>query len=66
MSWATARRAAATLVALLGLVAWLSRRRGATRQEAVQAAFTFALASLVVLTLVGVLLRGPGMALLIP
>ncbi len=50
---------------LLG-VAWLSRRRGATRQEAVQSAFTFALASFAVLTVVGVLFRGPGMALGLP
>jgi len=50
---------------LLG-VAWLSRRRGASRQEAVQAAFTFALASFAVLTVVGVVFRGPGMALGLP
>jgi len=50
---------------LLG-VAWVSRRRGATRQEAVQSAFTFALASFAVLTVVGVFFRGPGMALGIP
>jgi len=50
----------------LGAVAWLSRRRGATRQESVQAAFTFALASFAVLTVVGVLFRGPGMALGMP
>jgi hypothetical protein len=47
-------------------VAVLSRRRGASRQEAVQAAFTFAFASFVVLTVIGVLFRGPGMALGFP
>jgi quinol-cytochrome oxidoreductase complex cytochrome b subunit len=51
---------------VLGGVAWLSRRSGATRQESVQAAFTFALSSFAVLTLVGVLFRGPGMALVLP
>ena len=56
----------AVLALVLGLVSWLSRRRGGTRQEAVQAAFTFALASFAVLTLVGVFLRGPGMALVLP
>jgi quinol-cytochrome oxidoreductase complex cytochrome b subunit len=56
---------AATGLVLLG-VAWLSRRRGATRIESVQSAFTFALASLVVLTAVGVFLRGQGMALVLP
>ena len=50
---------------LLG-VAWLSRRRGATRIESVQSAFTFALASFAVLTVVGVVFRGPGMALGLP
>jgi quinol-cytochrome oxidoreductase complex cytochrome b subunit len=57
-----------TLVAT-GLVAaagWLARRRGASRQEAVQAAFTFVLAAFVVLTLAGVFFRGAGMALTIP
>jgi hypothetical protein len=56
----------AVLAILLLGVAWVSRRRGATRIESVQSAFTFALASLVVLTAVGVFLRGPGMALVLP
>jgi quinol-cytochrome oxidoreductase complex cytochrome b subunit len=56
----------AVLTVLLLGVAWLSRRRGATRIESVQSAFTFALASLLVLTAVGVFLRGPGMALVLP
>jgi quinol-cytochrome oxidoreductase complex cytochrome b subunit len=51
---------------LLAGAAWLSRRRGATRQESVQASFTFALAAFAVLTVVGVLLRGQGMALRLP
>jgi quinol-cytochrome oxidoreductase complex cytochrome b subunit len=55
--------AAAGLVAAL---AWLARRRGATRAEAVQAAFTFLLAAFVVLTLAGVFFRGQGMALTTP
>jgi quinol-cytochrome oxidoreductase complex cytochrome b subunit len=56
--------AAAALV--LAGVAWLSRRRGGTRIESVQAAFTFALASFAVLTVVGVFFRGQGMALVLP
>jgi quinol-cytochrome oxidoreductase complex cytochrome b subunit len=55
--------AAAILVAL---VAWVSRRRGGSRLEAVQAAFTFVAASFVVLTVVGVFFRGQGMALVMP
>ncbi|MGA8890859.1 MAG: cytochrome b N-terminal domain-containing protein [Anaeromyxobacteraceae bacterium] len=51
---------------LLAGVAWLSRRRGGTRIESVQAASTFALASFVVLTAVGVFFRGQGMALSLP
>jgi quinol-cytochrome oxidoreductase complex cytochrome b subunit len=51
---------------LVAAVAWLSRRRGATRQEAVQAAFTFMLAAVVVLTLAGLFFRGQGMALTMP
>jgi len=51
---------------LLAGVAWLSRRRGGTRIESVQAAFTFALASFAVLTVVGVFFRGQGMALVLP
>jgi quinol-cytochrome oxidoreductase complex cytochrome b subunit len=56
---------AAMAILILG-TAWLSRRRGATRIESVQSAFTFALASLLVLTLVGVFFRGQGMALVLP
>lgn len=56
----------AVAVLVLLAVARVSRRRGATRQEAVQSAFTFALASFAVLTAVGVLFRGPGMALGLP
>ncbi|HET8725289.1 MAG TPA: cytochrome b N-terminal domain-containing protein [Anaeromyxobacteraceae bacterium] len=52
--------------AVLVAVAWIARRRGATRQEAVQASFTLALSAFAVLTIVGVFLRGPGMALLLP
>ena len=55
--------AAAAAVAGVALVA---RRRGASRLEAVQAAFTFVLAAFAVLTITGVLLRGQGMALAWP
>jgi quinol-cytochrome oxidoreductase complex cytochrome b subunit len=51
---------------LVAAVAWLARRRGGTRPEVVQAAFTFLLAGLVVLTLAGLFFRGPGMALTMP
>jgi hypothetical protein len=51
---------------LVAAVAWLARRRGATRGESVQAAFTFVLAAFVVLTLTGVFFRGQGMALTLP
>jgi quinol-cytochrome oxidoreductase complex cytochrome b subunit len=49
-----------------GAVAWIARRRGASRQETVQAAFTFVLAAVVVLTIAGVAFRGPGMTLAWP
>jgi quinol-cytochrome oxidoreductase complex cytochrome b subunit len=57
-----------TLVAagLVAAVAWLTRRRGGSRLEAVQAAFTMVLAAFVVLTLAGVFFRGQGMALTVP
>jgi len=48
------------------LAAVLARRRGGTRPEVVQVAFTFVVGALVVLTGVGVLLRGQGMALAWP
>jgi quinol-cytochrome oxidoreductase complex cytochrome b subunit len=51
---------------LVAAVAGLARRRGASRGEAVQAAFTCVLAAFVVLTLAGVFFRGPGMALALP
>jgi hypothetical protein len=51
---------------LVWLSGWLARRRGATRIESVQAAFTFAAASFLVLTVVGVFFRGQGMALVWP
>jgi hypothetical protein len=56
----------AAAVILVALVALLSRRLGATRIEVVQAAFTFVVASFVVLTVVGVFFRGQGMALVMP
>ena len=64
--YGAARSRSCVGVLVLLAVAGLSRRRGASRQEAVQAAFTFALASFAVLTVVGVLFRGPGMALGLP
>jgi quinol-cytochrome oxidoreductase complex cytochrome b subunit len=51
---------------VVAAVPLLARRRGASRLEAVQAAFTFVLAAFAVLTVTGVLLRGPGMALVWP
>jgi hypothetical protein len=51
---------------LVAGVAWASRRRGGSRLEVVQAAFTFVVASFVVLTVVGVFFRGQGMALVMP
>jgi quinol-cytochrome oxidoreductase complex cytochrome b subunit len=55
--------AAAAAVAVVALVA---RRRGGSRLEAVQAAFTFVVAAFAVLTVTGVLFRGQGMALVWP
>ncbi|HUL60495.1 MAG TPA: cytochrome b N-terminal domain-containing protein [Anaeromyxobacteraceae bacterium] len=54
--------AGAAVAAVVALV----RRRGASRLEATQAAFTFVLAAFAVLTVAGVLFRGPGMALAWP
>jgi quinol-cytochrome oxidoreductase complex cytochrome b subunit len=51
---------------LVALSAWISRRRGGTRLESVQAAFTFVAVAFAVLTVVGVLFRGQGMALGMP
>jgi quinol-cytochrome oxidoreductase complex cytochrome b subunit len=52
--------------AAVAAVALLVRRRGASRLEAVQAAFTFVLAAFAVLTVTGVIFRGQGMALAWP
>ncbi|BDG02351.1 cytochrome b N-terminal domain-containing protein [Anaeromyxobacter oryzae] len=52
--------------AAVAAVALLARRRGASRLEAVQAAFTFVLAAFAVLTVTGVLFRGQAMALAWP
>jgi hypothetical protein len=52
--------------AVLAAVVLLVRRRGASRPEAIQAAFTFILAAFAVLTVAGVLFRGAGMALAWP
>jgi quinol-cytochrome oxidoreductase complex cytochrome b subunit len=51
---------------VVAAVTLLARRRGATRLEAIQAAFTFAVAAFAVLTVTGVLFRGQGMALAWP
>ena len=50
-------------VTAVAAVARLARRRGASRLEVVQAAFTVVLSAFVVLTVTGVLFRGQGMAL---
>jgi quinol-cytochrome oxidoreductase complex cytochrome b subunit len=52
--------------AAVAMVALLVRRRGASRTEIIQAAFTFVLAGFVVFTVTGVFFRGPGMALAWP
>jgi len=52
--------------AIVAAVVFLARRRGASRLEAIQAAFTFVLAAFVVLTVTGVLFRGQGMGLAWP
>ena len=52
--------------ALVAFVVRLGRRRGGSRLEAIQAAFAFALVGLAVLTLTGLVARGPGMALVAP
>ncbi|HEY6098962.1 MAG TPA: cytochrome b N-terminal domain-containing protein [Anaeromyxobacter sp.] len=54
------------IAAVVAAFALLARRRGATRLETVQAAFTLVLAAFAVLTVAGVFLRGPGMALAWP
>jgi hypothetical protein len=51
---------------VVAAVALLARRRGSSRLEVLQAAFTFVLGAFVVLTLTGVLFRGQGMALAWP
>ena len=56
---------AAAAIVVAG-VAWVARRRGGSRLEVAQAAFTLVAASFVVLTVVGVFLRGQGMALVMP
>ncbi len=52
--------------AAVAAVSLLARRRGASRLEAVQAAFTFVLVAFAVLTVTGVVFRGQGMALAWP
>ncbi len=52
--------------ALVASVALLSRRRGASRLETLQAAFTFVVVAFAVLTATGILFRGPGMVLAWP
>jgi hypothetical protein len=54
------------LAAVIASAGLLTRRRGASRQESIQAVFTLVLAAFVVLTLAGVLFRGQGMALTTP
>ena len=51
---------------LVGATCLAARRRGASRLEVVQVAFTFLVAALAVLAAVGVAFRGPGMALAWP
>jgi quinol-cytochrome oxidoreductase complex cytochrome b subunit len=52
--------------AVVAAVSLLARRRGASRLEVIQAAFTFVLVAFAVLTVTGVLFRGEGMALAWP
>ena len=51
---------------VIAAVALLARRRGGSRLEAIQAAFTFVLVVFAVLTVTGVFFRGQGMALAWP
>ncbi|MCK5651435.1 MAG: cytochrome bc complex cytochrome b subunit, partial [Gemmatimonadetes bacterium] len=50
-------------LALWGGYRWLRTRKSATRAEAVQTAFVFFAVAFLVLTVVGVWFRGPGMSL---
>lgn len=54
------------LALLAGLLGWLKRRTGATRNELVQAAFSALVTSFIVLTATGIWFRGAGMALVWP
>ena len=51
---------------LAGLLAWLKRGTGATRNELVQAAFSALVTAFLVLTATGIWFRGEGMALVWP
>ena len=51
---------------LAGLYLTARRRVGATRNEAIQAAFVFLFVAFAALTATGVWFRGPGMALVWP
>jgi hypothetical protein len=50
--------------AVAGFALWMTKRFGASKNEAVQALFVLLVTAVVVLTLVGALLRGPGMRLM--
>ncbi|MCL7966086.1 MAG: cytochrome b N-terminal domain-containing protein [marine benthic group bacterium] len=54
------------LALLAGLLGWLKRSTGATRNELVQAAFSALVTAFIVLTVTGIWFRGAGMALVWP
>ena len=52
--------------AVVAAVALLARQRGASRTEAIQAAFTFVVVAFAIFTVTGIVFRGSGMALAWP
>jgi quinol-cytochrome oxidoreductase complex cytochrome b subunit len=54
------------LLVLAGFYGFIKKKYGASKQEMIQAVFVFALTSFVVLTIIGIWFRGPGMKLMWP
>ena len=54
------------IVMLAGLLTWLKKSTGATKNELVQAVFAAVTTAFLVLTATGIWFRGPGMALTWP
>ncbi|RME72021.1 MAG: DUF4405 domain-containing protein [Chloroflexi bacterium] len=57
---------AMVLLLLIGFYDWMKKRFAATNCETVQATFVLLLTAFIVLTIVGIWFRGPGMALMWP